>query len=78
MRDQQLQECQHRIEELSWKHEAAVDEGNTLRQQVASFTKLVILWWVMLLHVMFGIFAGLQTRLVTCVICKVHTCTHTH
>ena len=42
MRDQQLQECQHRIEELSQKHEAAVDEGNTLRQQLESFNKLVI------------------------------------
>ena len=42
MRDQQLQECQHRIEELSRKHEAAVDEGNILRQQVESFNKLVI------------------------------------
>ena len=40
MRDQQLQEYQHRIDQLSQKHEAAVDEGNTLRQQVESFNKL--------------------------------------
>ena len=39
MRDQQLQEYQQRIDQLSQKHEAAVDEGNTLRQQVESYNK---------------------------------------
>ena len=40
MRDQQLQEYQQRIDQLSQKQEAAVEEGNTLRQQVESFNKL--------------------------------------
>ena len=40
MRDQQLQDCQQRIEELSRQHEAAVDEGNTLRQQTELLNKL--------------------------------------
>ena len=42
MRDQQLQEHQQRIDQLSQKHEAAVDEGNTLRQQMESLNKLVM------------------------------------
>ena len=42
MRDQQLQEYQQRIDQLSQKHEAAVDEGNTLRQQVELLNKYAI------------------------------------
>ena len=42
MTDQQLQQYQHRIDQLSQKHEAAVDESNTLRQQVESLNKLAM------------------------------------
>ena len=38
-KDQQLQEYQQRIEELLQQHEAAVDEGKTLRQQMESLNK---------------------------------------
>ena len=41
-RDQQLQECQQGIEELSRQHKAAVDEGNSL-QQMESLNKLEII-----------------------------------
>jgi len=43
VRDQQLQECQQKIEELSWNHQLAVNEGNSLRQQMESFNKLALL-----------------------------------
>ena len=42
MRDQQLQEHQQKIDRLSQKHKAAVDEGNTLRRQMESLIKLVM------------------------------------
>ena len=40
MRDQQVQEYQQKIEELSRQHEAAIDEKNTLQQQTESLNKL--------------------------------------
>ena len=49
MRDQQLIECQQRIEEFSRQHKAAVDEGHTLQQQVELLNKLARVWHIMLL-----------------------------
>ena len=53
MRDQQLQEYQQRIDQLSQEHKAAVDEGNTLRQQMESLNKLVMSWCIVLPWEMF-------------------------
>ena len=67
MRDQQLLECQQRIEELSRQHKAAVDEGNTLQQQVELLNKLARVWHIMLLWKLFSISTEVQIRLVICV-----------
>ena len=67
MKDQQLLECQLRIEGLSRQHKAAVDEGNALQEQVELLNKLAKLWHIMLLWKHFSISTEVQTRLVTCV-----------
>ena len=67
MRDQQLLECQQRIEELSRQHKAAVDEGNALQQQVELLNKLARVWHIMLLWKLFSISTEVQIRLVICV-----------
>jgi len=41
LKDQQLAQYQERMNELSQKHEVAVNEGNSLREQVEKFEKLV-------------------------------------
>ena len=41
MKDQQLAQCQEEMNKLSRKHEVAVNEGNSLREQVEQFEKLV-------------------------------------
>ena len=66
MRDQQLLECQQRIEELSRQHKAAVDEGNALQQQVELLNKLARVWHIMLLWKLFSISTEVQIRLVIC------------
>jgi len=40
-RDQQIVQCHEKIDELSREHEAAVNEGNSLREKVKQFEKLV-------------------------------------
>ena len=44
MKDQQLAQCQEEMNKLSRKHEVAVNEGNSLREQVEQFEKLVPNW----------------------------------
>ena len=67
MRDQQLLECQQRIEEVSRQHKAAIDEGTTLQQQVELLNKLAKSWHIVLLWKHFSISTEVQIRLVTCV-----------
>jgi len=43
VKEQQLIEYQEKMEELSQKHEVALNEGSTLRERVEHTEKLVIL-----------------------------------
>jgi len=41
-KEQQLVEYQEKMEELSQKHEAALNEGNSLKEQMKHLEKLVV------------------------------------
>ena len=45
MKEQQLIECQKKMEELSRKHEDALNEVHTLKEQVEHLEKSVAIWY---------------------------------